>query len=316
MAYVLGLDFGGTKLAAGLVEASTATVLARATRPTPPGDAEASLAAMLALADGLLSQPVSAEQGDLPLLGVGVSFGGPVHLDGRTIRRSMHIPGWADLPLAERLERHFALPARIANDGDVAALAEHRFGAGRGVNDMVYLTVSTGIGGGLIVDGKLYRGRQGQAGEVGHQILKPDGPPCPCGRNGCLEALASGLSVARDARARLQAPDAATSALAALPIDEVTARDVALAAAQGDPLAREVWDAAMEWLGIGVSSACNLLFPARVVLGGGLTRAGELLFAPVRRVAAYRALDPEVEIVPAALGDDVGIIGGAALLLS
>jgi glucokinase len=320
MAYVLGLDFGGTKLAAGLVEASTAAVLARATCPTPSGDAEASLAAMLALADGLLWPSAGAMRGEAPPLaspvGVGVSFGGPVYLDGRATRYSMHIPGWEDMPLAERLERHFALPARVANDGDAAALAEHRFGAGRGVSHLIYLTVSTGIGGGLIVDGKLHRGRQGQAGEVGHQILKPDGPPCPCGRNGCLEALASGLSVARDARVRLGAPDATTSVLAALPIDEVSARDVALAAAQGDPVAREVWDAAMEWLGVGVSSACNLLFPGRVVLGGGLTRAGELLFGPVRRVAAYRALDPEVEIVPAALGDDVGIIGGAALVLN
>jgi glucokinase len=148
---------------------------------------------------------------------------------------------------------------------------------------------------------------------VGHQILKPDGPPCPCGRNGCLESLASGLSVAREARVLLRGPGAAMSSLAAIPADAVTARDVAHAAAAGDPLARAVWDAAMEWLGIGISSACNLLNPGRVVLGGGLTRAGDLLFDPVRRVAAYRALDPKLEIVPAALGDDVGILGGASL---
>jgi glucokinase len=144
-------------------------------------------------------------------------------------------------------------------------------------------------------------------------ILKPDGPPCPCGRNGCLESLASGLSIARDARERLR--EFAASSLSALPPEQLTARDVAIAAAVGDPLAQQVWGAAMGWLGVGVASAANLLNPGRVVLGGGLTRAGALLFDPVRRAVAQRALDPATEVVPAALGDDVGILGGAALLI-
>jgi glucokinase len=246
---------------------------------------------------------------------VGVSFGGPVEADGRTVRLSMHVPGWEGMPLAARLEQALGVPAAVANDGDAAALAEHRFGAGRGVRHMLYFTVSTGIGGGVIVDGKLHRGERAWAGEVGHQVLKPDGPPCPCGRNGCLESLASGLSVAREARARLHAPRVSRSLLAGRPVDDITAADVAAAAGQGDALAREVWGAAMEWLGIGVASAANLLNPGRVVIGGGLTRAGDLLFEPVRRVVAYRALDPLLEVVPAALGDDVGILGGAALVL-
>jgi glucokinase len=306
--YILGLDFGGTKLAAGLVDAATGAVVARDSRPTPVGGgAEASLALMLEMARALLTARGSR------LSAVGVSFGGPVEADGRTVRLSMHVPGWESLPLADRLEDALGAPAAVANDGDAAALAEYRFGAGRGVRHMLYLTVSTGIGGGVIVGGQLHRGERAWAGEVGHQILKPDGPPCPCGRNGCLESLASGLSVAREARVLLRGPGAAMSSLAAIPADAVTARDVAHAAAAGDPLARAVWDAAMEWLGIGISSACNLLNPGRVVLGGGLTRAGDLLFDPVRRVAAYRALDPKLEIVPAALGDDVGILGGASL---
>ncbi|HWQ14643.1 MAG TPA: ROK family protein [Roseiflexaceae bacterium] len=320
MSYILGLDFGGTKLAAGLIDPASGAVVARALCPTPAsGGAEASLAAMFELAGGLLGSAGSSHATRHPppatLTAVGVSFGGPVEADGRTVRLSMHVPGWEGMPLAGRLERAFGVRAAVANDGDAAALAEHRFGAGRGVRHMLYLTVSTGIGGGVIVDGRLHRGERAWAGEVGHQILKPDGPPCPCGRNGCLESLASGLSVAREARARLRTTGAPPSLLAALPVDEVTARAVAAAAAQGDALAQEVWGAAMEWLGIGVSSAANLLNPGRVVLGGGLTRAGALLFGPVRRVAAYRALDPLLEIVPAALGDDVGILGGAALVL-
>ncbi len=322
MSLILGLDFGGTKLAAGLVDPASGAVLARARCPTPvSGGSAASIAAMLGLARDLLSEH-GAEHRDHPLpsilhhqlLGVGVSFGGPVEADGRTVRLSMHVPGWEGLALAELLERELGVPAALANDGDAAALAEYRFGAGRGVRHMIYLTVSTGIGGGVIVGGRLHRGERAWAGEVGHMVLKPDGPPCPCGRNGCLELLASGLSVAREARARLRLAAPGASVLQSLPPEQLTARDVVEAAARGDGLARAVWDEAMEWLGIGVASAANLLNPGRVVLGGGLTGAGALLFEPVRRVAVRRVLDPALEIVPAALGDDVGVLGGAALL--
>lgn len=298
MSYVLGLDFGGTKLAAGVVD-ETGCVVASARCPSPP-DADAGLAAMLALQATLRSP-------ELPIRAVGVSFGGPVEADGRSVRLSMHVAGWEGLPLAERLEAALGVPASIANDGDAAALAEYRFGAGRGVRHMLYMTVSTGIGGGIIIAGQLHRGEHAWAGEVGHMVLKPDGPACPCGRNGCLESLSSGLSVAREARSRLQhlRPHDPTS---------LSARDVALAA-HSDPLARAVWDEAMMWLGVGVASAANLLNPGRVVLGGGLTGAGALLFDPVRRSATRHALDSRLEIVPAGLRADVGILAGAALVL-
>lgn len=297
MNYVLGLDFGGTKLAAGLVESSGA-LAASERRPTPPGGAPEGLAAMLELARKLL------RGSQAPIRAVGVSFGGPVEADGRTVRLSMHVPGWEGFPLAAALERELGAQAAVANDGDAAALAEHRFGAGRGVRHLLYLTVSTGIGGGIVIDGRLHRGERAWAGEVGHMVLQPDGPPCPCGRSGCLESLASGLSIAREARSRL--PHLGPN---------VTARDVSQAVAAGDSAARTVWDEAMDWLGIGVASAANLLNPGRVVIGGGLTAAGELLFGPVRRVAAARALDPALEVVPAALGEHVGILGGAALVV-
>jgi glucokinase len=228
----------------------------------------------------------------------------------------MHIPGWDHLPLADRLERELGVPALVANDADAAALAEWRFGAGRGVRHLLYLTVSTGIGGGVIVDGRLHRGERAWAGEIGHMPLKPDGPPCPCGRDGCLESLASGLSVARAARELLQERPHGASMLSALPLERISARDVAAAARQGDPLARAVWDESMAWLGMGIAAAANLLNPGRVVLGGGLTRAGALLFDPIRRVVAERALDPQIEVVPAALADEVGVLGGAALMLT
>ncbi len=308
MTLVLGLDFGGTKLAAGLVDIAGGMVLARHTVPTPvAGGAVAGLDAMLGMARALLNAAPA------PVNAIGISFGGPVAADARTVRLSMHVAGWENLPLADRVEAALSLPVVVANDGDAAALAEYHFGAGRGVEHLLYLTVSTGIGGGIIIGGRLHRGERAWAGEVGHQVLQPDGPPCPCGRNGCLESLASGLSIARDARRQLRGPAGATSTLAAIPPDALTARHVAEAAAAGDDLARTVWNEAMGWLGAGIASAANLLNPGRVVLGGGLTRAGALLFDPVRHVVARRVMDPDLTVVPAALGDDIGILGGAAL---
>lgn len=303
MTYVLGLDFGGTKLAAGIVDTSTGRVVHALRAATPAGGAETGWAAMRALGDQLISQS------ERPISAVGVSFGGPVEADGRTVRLSMHIPGWEGMPLAERCEQTFGVPGVIANDADAAGLAEYRFGAGQGCRHMLYLTVSTGIGGGVIINGTLHRGEHAWAGEVGHMILKPDGPACACGGNGCLESLSSGLSIAREARANippsLQGRDPAT----------ITARDVAEAAVAGDVVAQQIWGTAMEWLGVGISSASNLLNPGVIVIGGGLTGAGEQLFAPVRRVMTYRALSKQVELRQAALGDVIGIMGGAALCM-
>src|SRR5262245_37448849 len=176
---LLGLDFGGTKLAAGLVDPTSGRVIASDRKPTPArGGSAASIAAMLAMVRILLTTPqpqnsklkpqnpgLSRVEGS-KLIGVGVSFGGPVEADGRTVRLSMHVPGWENTALADRIEREFGVPAAVANDGDAAALAEHRFGAGRGVRHMLYMTVSTGIGGGIIIDGRLHRGERAWAGEV------------------------------------------------------------------------------------------------------------------------------------------------------
>lgn len=298
---VLSLDFGGTKLAAGLVDLEHGKLLAARRIPTPP-DAARSLAAMLELALGLLA----GEHGQA--VGAGVSFGGLVEKDGRTVLRSHHVSGWDGFPLAARLETELHLPARVANDADTAALGEYHFGAGQGVRSLLYLTVSTGIGAGIIQDGALCQGENGQAGEIGHMLLLPDGPLCPCGRRGCLEALASGRSIARQMRQKL----AENGSLEV--IENITAQSVAEAAAAGNPLACSVWDAAMRWLGIGIANAANLLNPGRVVVGGGLSRAGALLFEPVQRVVAQIVLDPTLQITPAALDDDSPLLGAAMLV--
>ncbi|HEU5085855.1 MAG TPA: ROK family protein [Roseiflexaceae bacterium] len=311
MTRILGFDFGGTKLAVGLYNVEQGLLVARRQQATPHGGASASIAAMIDMARGLL-----ASQSNQGLGGVGVSFGGPVAADARTVRLSMHVPGWEHQPLADILEKEFGVPARVANDGNAAALAEYRIGAGRGVQHRVYVTVSTGIGGGMVIDGRLHSGEHAWAGEIGHILLDPDGPPCPCGRNGCLEALASGLSIAREARrVLLENPDQPSSLRSVAP-ENVDARLVAEAARHGDTLAATVWGTAMLWLGRGLANVANIVNPGKIVVGGGLTRSGDQLFEPVRAEAGRRTLDPDLEIVPAALGDDVGILGGCALWLA
>jgi glucokinase len=295
---VLGLDFGGTKLAAGVVRADTGRVVSFSAIPSPAdAGAEACLAAMITLGRDVSDELEVASR----IEAIGVSFGGWVALDGRTVRTSIHVAGWEGVRLAERLEETFRRPTRIANDADGAALAEFAYGAGRGSNgDLMYVTVSTGIGSGVLVGGRLVRGKQGFAGEIGHLPMLRDGPPCDCGRAGCLESVASGRGIARIARS-----------LGA--IDGTTAADVAAAAARGDQLLGPIWWDAMDWLGRAVASAANLLDPELIVIGGGLTRSGSLLFEPVQRAVARFAVDRSVRVLRAALGDHVGVAAGAAL---
>lgn len=299
---ILALDFGGTKLAAAVVDLDQGRALRVERCPTPP-DAESSLAAMLQIAQ------VLTRQQETGISGIGVSFGGLVAPDGRTVRASHHVPGWEGFPLARRLEEVFRLPVCLANDADAAVLGEFHFGAGRGCKNLLYLTVSTGIGGGILLNGELYHGEHALAGEIGHMVLQPDGPLCPCGRRGCLEALASGRSIARRMAERLASGEPSSLALM-----EISAKSVVEAAAAGDLLAGEVWGDAMRWLGIGIANAANLLDPGRVVVGGGLAQAGELLFNPVRDRVRQYTLDAQIEVLPALLGDNASLIGSAALL--
>ncbi len=301
MAMYLGLDFGGTKLAAGLADES-GRLLAFGRRPTDPATGPAG--AIAVLRSLIESFPSS---GDGPVA-VGISFGGPVDLTRRRTLLSHHGPGWEDFPLADRVEEIWRFPVQLDNDANAAALGECRFGAARGHRHVLYLTVSTGIGAGIVLDGELYRGARGLSGELGHTIVLPDGPPCPCGKRGCLEAMASGPSIARAYQERL-GPNA----------HDVSAEDVFRASATGDTRATETIERAIRFLGIGVANAVNVLDPDVVVIGGGVARAGEALFGPLREtVQAFSAPSPPgaVPILPAALDDRAGVVGAIALVAS
>lgn len=252
--YVLAVDFGGTKLAAAVVDVARGELVVSARCPTPAGGAEASLAALIALAQAALRQSPG------PVTAIGISFGGPVSADRRTVLRSMHVGAWEGISLPARLSAVLGLPAAMDNDGNLAALGEWAFGAGRGVRSLLYIQVSTGIGAGLVLEGQVYRG-QGLAGEFGHLTVMPDGPCCSCGKRGCVESLASGWALARDGQAQLGG---------APPPD---AEQVLVAARAGNPVAQAIVRRAFTALGQGIAAAITLLDPELVVLGGGVARA-------------------------------------------
>jgi len=308
---ILALDFGGTKLSAAVV-ARDALQDARPQwrdhrrRQTPDGaDAAFELATMLAMAREMLPG------GRVPAA-VGVSFGGPVNYSTGTVRLSHHVRGWENMPLREVLEREFGAPAAVDNDANVAALGEHRFGAGRGTTDLLYITVSTGVGGGWILGGRPWRGHAGMAGEIGHTVVDPAGPLCLCGKRGCVERLASGPYMAADWAEEQGGRGAGERGSRG---DVVTGKEVAEAAAAGDEAARAILLRGARALGVGIGNAANLVNPQRFILGGGVTKAGELWWDEVRRAACATAL-PEVvfDIVPAGLGDDAPLWGAVGLV--
>ncbi len=304
---VLGLDFGGTKLAAGVWRVGSDALLATRRRPTDvAAGAQGDLAAMLDMSHDLLDEVGGADE----LGAVGVCFGGQVDAARGVVIVQMHVPGWETFPLRETLAAHFGVPAAVENDGNAVALAEHHFGAGRGRPSLLYLTISTGVGGGLVLDGEIVEGAHGLAGEIGHMLVAPGGPPCPCGRRGCLEAVAAGPAIARAARAKLDEDPTCASTLR--DVVGLTAKDVAAAAAAGDALAQEVLDQALGYLGLAVANAAVLLDPGCVVLGGGVTRMGEPLLSRVRAAVQERAFAP-CDVLLAELGDDGGIWGGVAV---
>jgi glucokinase len=300
---VIGVDLGGTKLLAGVVD-EEGVVVRRTVRPTEKQSEE-----------GLVSELEQAigefEHEDVAAIGVGI----PSTIDQRVGRAvaSVNVP-LSDVDLREHLRTRFGVPAAIENDANAAALAEHRFGAGRGSRHMVMLTLGTGIGGGLILDGSLYRGAVGAAGELGHITLEIDGPPCfgNCPGRGHLEALASGTAadhLARELATEHPDGDLGRAAAAGREVDARVAVDLA---GEGPGDARALLEEVGRRLGEGIATLVNVFNPEVVVLGGGFARGGELLFEPARDVVAERALVPArdlVRIVPALLGPEAGLIG-------
>ena len=280
---LLALDYGGTKHSAAILRRGERTWAAhsRVLSPANP-NARYDQTTVLRMARELMAQVRGR------LVAVGVSFGGPVDARAGLVRLSHHVPGWEDVPLSQRLEQELGAPAAVDNDANVAALGEWRFGAGQGADSLLYVTVSTGVGGGWVLGGHIWSGADGMAGEIGHVVVRPGGTPCVCGKRGCVEAEACGQAMARKAIARLATGSGDGGLLLKLAggrVADVTGELVARAANQGDSLALDVLLDSAAALGSGIAAAANLMNPARVVLGGGVTKAGEQWWDRVRSTA-------------------------------
>jgi glucokinase len=303
----LAIDVGGTKFAAGLVEPG-GRVISWAQTATPQElDAEQ----LWRTLDALLTRVLTEADVDpaTGLAGVGCGCGGPMEWPAGKVS-PLNIPAWRAFPLRDRLaERFTGLPVRLHNDAICLAAGEHWRGAGRGRTTMLGIVVSTGVGGGLVLDGRLINGATGNAGHIGHVVVDPDGPPCVCGGQGCVEAIARGPALAAWAQAQGWRPGQ----------PQVTAKDLADDAAQGHPIGLKAMRRAGHALGIAIASATDLCDLEVVSIGGGLSQTGSLLFDPLEEaLRRHVGLDfaRHVVVVPAALGQSAGLVGAAALLFA
>jgi glucokinase len=305
----LGIDVGGTKINA-LRVARDGTIVDRSDAPTPADDEERTLATMVELAQELRTPDV---------LAVGIGAAGMVDATDGVLRFAPNL-AWRDLSIASRVRGALGLPCQVDNDANTAAYAEYRFGAGRGYRHVLLVTVGTGIGGGIVSDGRLFRGANGFAAEIGHIIVEPGGPLCGCGNRGCWEQLASGRAIDRMGREAASADEGSTlRRLAGGDLEQVSGRHVTEAARQGDEVALRIFAEAGRRLGEGIAGLVNILDPQVVVVGGGAIVAGDLLLDPAR-ASFQEAVEgpdhrPRVPLVAAELGNDAGAVGAAALAL-
>lgn len=306
-------DLGGSKVRAVIAGAS-GQILGRDIRPSL---AQEGLEVVLAR----IGESVEAAVADAGverswLVGLGVASPGAVDVSRGVVPGAPQLPGWRDVPLARLLQERTGLPTRVENDASAAALGEHRFGAGRGTRHMLYMTLSTGVGGGIIIDGNLYRGKSGAAGEVGHVVINLDGPPCGCGSRGCLESLVSGTALARRGEELVANGSAPVLARLAAAEGAVTAEMMHRAADQGDAACRETFREAGRILGTAMAGLVNVFDPEAIVVGGGVSEAWDLLFEPARSAMDSLAMikPVNVRLARAELGDFGGALGMVAVL--
>ena len=305
--YYLAIDIGGTRLRTALFPAGSRE---------PVRHERISTRGAGSTLDRLCDLVSRVWPDDGPVRAIGAAAPGPINPRTGVIYAAPNIPGWRNMPLKKELEDHFHVPVELGNDANLAALGEWRFGAGMGCHNLLYLTISTGIGGGVILDDRLVLGEHGLAGELGHITVLPDGPLCGCGQRGHLEAIASGTAIARWAAEQL----AAGRQSSLTPDPAPTAKDVSRAAQAGDTLSIEALSRAGHFLGVALADFLHAFNPAMIVLGGGVISSGELFLAPVRQAIYDHVMSPayvqDLKIVKASLGDDVGLFGALALAAS
>jgi glucokinase len=293
----LGIDLGGTQLRAALVTDNGEVVKRAALATDVDGGPDAIVAQMVVLANEVR---IGAPAGLIET--IGVCSPGPLDTDTGVVLEIATMPGWENFPLRQRLRDAFQQSVILENDCIAACFGEWKYGAGRGVDNLVYVTVSTGIGGGVIVDGQLLRGHRGMAGHIGHMMISPDGPRCGCGGVGCFEAFASGTNFAIAGRAKGFAD----------------AQSIVEAARRGDSAAMALVDQEAKYLGYGFASLLHLYSPQRLIMGGGVSKALDIMLEPIKRQVAALAMPPfrGADIVASQLGDNSGLVGVAGLALT
>jgi len=312
--YLGAVDLGGSKILS-VVADEEGRILGEDRRPT--GASEGPEAGLERIATSLEAALAGAGLRRDDLRAVGVCSPGPIDPARGVIPEAPNLPGWHDVPVCQYLGDRLGVPAILENDATAAAYGEFVYGAGRGCRHIVYITLSTGIGGGLVLDGRLYRGATGAAGEIGHITIDADGPLCGCGKPGHVEALASGRAIAREAEGVLARGGSPLLARLAEEDGELTAATVHRAADAGDPEARRILQRAGYYLGIGLAAYVDVFNPEVVIIGGGLRHMRDLYLGPAEQEMARRAMAESlkvVRLVEAELGDYTGVMGMVALL--
>lgn len=306
--YVVGIDLGGTKIASGLFD-SKGEIRNRERMET------AHARTAKEVVQRMIDMIRSVSQGR-PLAGVGLASPGMVNSKDGIVLRGTNLPEWNQVPLKKWMGEALGVEVQVVNDANAAAWGEYVRGAGKGSENMIYVTFSTGIGAGIVLNGKLLLGTNSFAGELGHNMIEPDGPVCTCGNRGCWEMFASGTAIRDAALERMGNRPSIIKELATAQGEGVSARHVFEASKLGDPIAVEVVNRAIRYMALGLANAIHTFNPDRIVIGGGVSKAGDQLFPALRDqtgklvMEAYRGT---YEIVPAGLKDDVGLIGAAAL---
>ena len=313
---VLAIDLGGTKIISALVSPD-GQLLAKERSLTLADEGQASVINRLLLAIDHLLKLKNIDSSQLD--SISIAAAGGIDIKKGLVTSSPHLPGWHNVPLRDIVRDKYQVGTFLLNDASAAALGEHRFGAGRGVDNLVLLSIGTGIGGGIIIDGRLYHGPSGSAGEFGHTTIDINGPKCACGNVGCLETLVSGTAMARETKRRIaQGERSSLVEMVGGKIEEITAEEIDAAARGGDSLALDIITEAANYLGVGLVNLVNIFNPEMIIIGGAVAKLGDLLLDPARRLVKERAFPisaQAVRIVPAQLGDEAGLRGAAVFTL-
>ena len=310
----IGIDVGGTNVKIALVDENGKIIYSNSVPTYAKMGYEYTVNNIKQSIRDLMKETNTTEK---DIEGIGFDFPGQVDYQTGIVKLAPNIPGWVNVPIAKMIEEEFKIPTKIDNDVRCAALGEMKFGAGRGCKNFICITVGTGIGSGIVINGQLVRGAANAAGEIGHiKLQMDDGPLCGCGDRGCLEAYASGPAIVAMAQDYLKGGKSAKFAEMASD-GEITPYIVAKAAEAGDPVAKRIFEIMGHRIGMGLTSVINLLNPEKVIVGGGVAECGDLLLEPIRKTIKERAMavaGASVEIVPAELGNSAGVIGASMLV--